>query len=239
MGTDDGPAETRPAHSVHVGAFCIDRFEVTTAEYKACSDRGICKRASETNAWADIGDADRALYDPLCNARDPRARGKHPVNCVDWHAAAAFCAARGGRLPSEAEWELAARGTDGRTYPWGDAAPTPQLTNACGRECITWGLAHQTLESQLFTGDDDWATTAPVGSFPAGRSPYGVEDAAGNVWEWVDDRWSAYDGKGATDDRVIRGGAWNSGAADWVSATYRFAAEGGTRSYGIGFRCAR
>jgi formylglycine-generating enzyme required for sulfatase activity len=239
VGSDDGPREARPAHAVHVQAFCIDRFEVTTRAYEACADRGACARAGETNWWPDIGADDRALYDALCNAGDPASRAEHPINCVEWESAAAFCAAGGARLPSEAEWEVAARGPDGRAYPWGDGEPTAQLLNACGAECVEWGRTHHGTELQLFRGDDAFGTTAPVGSFPAGRSPYGIEDAAGNVWEWTSDRWAFYDGSGATDDRVIRGGAWNSGVSAWVSSTYRVSAAPATRSYGIGFRCAR
>jgi formylglycine-generating enzyme required for sulfatase activity len=238
MGSDDGPPESRPAHAVRVGAFCIDRFEVTTADYKACSDHGACKRAAEVNAWAGIASSDHEAFDPLCNARDARARGKHPINCVDWTMAAGYCAAHGARLPTEAEWELAARGPDGRAYPWGDDAPSPRVLNACGRECAYWGLMHRTPETPLFGDGDAFATTAPVGSFPAGKSPFGMEDAAGNVWEWVADAFGAYDGSRTTGERVIRGGAWNASDAAWVSATFRASALPETKSYGIGFRCA-
>jgi formylglycine-generating enzyme required for sulfatase activity len=239
MGTDDGPEATRPAHPVKLTAFCIDRYEVTIADYKSCSDTGACKRAAEENSWPGIEQRERDNYDPLCNAREPASRARHPVNCIDWGMAEDYCTSLGARLPTEAEWELAARGPDGRPYPWGDAPPGPTLLNACGRECVAWGLIHDATLPALFLGTDGAAITAPVGSYPAGASPYGMEDAAGNVWEWVADRYARYDGTGETLDRVIRGGAWNSTTATWVSATFRFATPGDTKSYGIGFRCAK
>ena len=246
MGSDDGTPDERPAHSVKVSAFCIDRREVTTAAYKACSDRGECKRAARENAWSGITDGDHRRYDGLCNARDAAARAEHPINCVDWDMARTYCAARHAELPTEAQWELAARGPDGRRYPWGDDEPTSRRLNACGRECVAWGLNHGVSERALFTTDDGWATTAPVGSFPAGRSPYGLDDVVGNVWEWVDDRFAPYDAEARIDPRgpiqgdtrVIRGGAWNGGDAAWLRPSFRNRSQPEARSYGIGFRCA-
>jgi formylglycine-generating enzyme required for sulfatase activity len=157
-----------------------------------------------------------------------------------------YCAARGARLPTEAEWELAARGNEGRRYPWGDAAPSSRLLNACGKECVEWGRRNHTEESALFTDADGWATTAPVGSFPDGQSRYGVQDLVGNVWEWVADNWGPYspevvdDPRGAPSgrERVIRGGGWNGAYAGWMRATFRYHDPPDTKSYGIGFRCA-
>ena len=246
MGSDDGTPDERPAHSVRVSAFCIDRREVTTAAYKACSDRGECKRAARDNDWSGITAGDHRSYDGLCNARDGAARAAHPVNCVDWDMARMYCAARHAELPTEAQWELAARGPDGRRYPWGDDEPTSRRLNACGRECVAWGLAHGVSEHALFSADDGWATTAPVGSFPAGRSPYGLDDVVGNVWEWTSDHFAPYaaearvDPRGPEqgDTRVIRGGAWNGGDATWLRPSFRNRSQPEARSYGIGFRCA-
>jgi serine/threonine-protein kinase len=246
MGSDDDPAASRPAHRVSLSPYCLDVFEVTTESYKACSDRGDCKRAGSANEWGGVSTTERRAYDPLCNARDVSGRGRHPINCVDWDMARTYCAARGARLPTEAEWELAARGNEGRKYPWGDAPPSARLLNACGKECVDWGKRNHVDEAALFTDADGWATTAPVGSFPEGRSRFGVQDLVGNVWEWVADNWGPY-GAEAIDDphgapagreRVIRGGGWNGAYAGWVRATFRYHDPPETKSYGIGFRCA-
>jgi formylglycine-generating enzyme required for sulfatase activity len=115
MGADDGVALERPAHKVVLGPYCIDVHEVTTAQYKACSDVGECKRAGVTNDWDGMTRHDRDAFDPLCNMRDPVERAQHPINCVDWTMADEYCRVRGARLPTEAEWEVAAPGP-GRSH---------------------------------------------------------------------------------------------------------------------------
>jgi len=248
MGSDDKddlPVE-RPAHGVELAPYCIDLYEVTTADYKAASDVGRTKRAGRANAWEGITEKDREALDPLCNIRDPDGRATHPINCVTWEMATLYCESKDARLPTEAEWELAARGPDGRKYPWGDAPPGPGLLNACGKECVAWGRSHGVAQTSMYGTDDGWPTTAPVGSFPDGRSRYGLYDVAGNVWEWVADHYAPYTSDESTnptgppkgDDRVIRGGAFNGAYASWVRPTFRFHSQESTRSYGIGFRCA-
>jgi formylglycine-generating enzyme required for sulfatase activity len=255
MGSDDAdslPFE-RPAHKVLLSPYCIDRFEVTVEQYRACSERSECKAAGTTNEdWKpELTPKQRAAYDPVCNAGDPVARAKHPINCVDWGMADAYCRARSARLPTEAEWEFAARGPDGRRYPWGDDAPTARRVNACGPECSAWGKAHGVAgetSPSMYKDDDGFATTAPVGSFPAGKSRYGVEDVVGNVWEWVADWYGPYEGGAEASDpkgpetgerRVARGGAWNGIRAPWVRPTFRLRARPTMKSHGFGFRCAR
>ncbi|MBX3231975.1 MAG: SUMF1/EgtB/PvdO family nonheme iron enzyme [Labilithrix sp.] len=247
MGTDDGPDDERPAHHVKVHAFCIDRLEVTANAYRACSDRGDCKRAPDTNRFEGMSETEHKVYDPLCTGVAP-ALGAHPINCVDWTMADRFCRVNDKRLPTEAEWEFAARGSDGRRYPWGDVAPGPKHLNACGRECDGWFKKNkQPSQGALHAGNDGWPTTAPVGSFPAGASRWGAEDMAGNVWEWVADWHGAYARDDATDPagptegttRVIRGGAWNGSSEAWVRSTFRFHADPGERNHGTGFRCAK
>jgi len=249
MGSDDPETRSadRPVHHVLVRPFCMDVTEVTTLAYKACSDRGKCRRAPDSNWWAGLTPRQTSILDPLCNARSPDARARHPINCVSWTAADEYCRAYGKRLPTEAEWELAARGTDGRTYPWGEEPPNGKLLNACGKECAAWAAPTRFEVQAMHDDDDGWATTAPVGSFPAGSSVYGVADIAGNVWEWVADWYAPYTADEAVDPtgpaagaaRVIRGGAWNGADPTWVRPTYRFSAEPEMRSHGIGFRCAR
>jgi len=235
----------KPEFHVKLDAYCIDVTEVTLHDYLACSDSGRCKRPSASVRWPDITPHQSEIYSPLCNVND-RARGNHPVNCVDWSMAQHYCAARGGRLPTEAEWEYAARGPDGRVYPWGDDDPTPQHLNACGSECVEWGKAHAEALPALFDGSDGFATTAPVGHFPAGRSRFGLMDVVGNVWEWVAD-WSApytpdekVNPKGPErgDRRVIRGGGWNGSFKSWLRPSFRYAQDPTALSHGIGFRCA-
>jgi formylglycine-generating enzyme required for sulfatase activity/tRNA A-37 threonylcarbamoyl transferase component Bud32 len=248
MGSDDDLDLEKPAHKVKLTRYCMDIYEVTTADYKACSDRGDCRRASRANQWSGISDHERDVFDPVCNIRDPSSRATHPINCVDWTMADEYCRMRAARLPTEAEWEFAARGPDGRKYPWGDALPTADLLNACGSECVKWtGLHDVPQEGAMFEGDDRWPTTAPVGSFPRGASPFGLRDIVGNVWEWVADWYAPYTPDVRTDPagpqhgeaRVIRGGGWNGAHPAWARPTFRYRSDPATRSHGIGFRCAR
>jgi formylglycine-generating enzyme required for sulfatase activity len=158
MGSDDqGEPDERPAHTVTLPAYYLDENEVTNAEYQACVDAGACEKP-------DPRSADKNGYGP-----DKRFRGpKQPVSSIPWASAKAYCERLGKRLPTEAEWEKAARGPDGRIYPWGNAQPTPDR-----------GAFHATV-------------TSDVGSHPAGDGPYGHHDMAGNVWEWLEDVYDPY-----------------------------------------------
>ena len=236
MGTDEGLPFEKPAHQVTLQPYCIDKFEVAVDRYRACSDGGRCKRAGITNEWADITDKERKAFDPLCNSRDPVGHAKHPINCGDWEMSEQICREQGGRLPTEAEWEFAARGPDGRKYPWGDDDPAAGHLNACGKECVAWGQKNGVEEKAMYTADDGFPNTAPVGSVPKGASRYGVEDVVGNVWEWVADWYGEYGkdeqaapkGPVSGDERVIRGGSWNGSYVDVGAArTFR---KGRTRS---------
>lgn len=184
----DCGSEEYPYHTVDVPGFWIDKLEVTTAQYAACTDAGGCSEAEPGNAWSS------------CNLGID-GREDHPINCVTWYQAVEYCAWAGKRLPTEAEWEKAARGTDGRIYPWGNDEPT------CDHAVISWA------------GCPQRTSTEPVGSKPLGASPYGAQDMAGNVWEWVEDWYhETYDGA-PTDgsawvtpegtEKVVRGGSWS------------------------------
>ena len=183
---------------VSVGAFCLDLTEVTVEAYAACVKKAACSAANTGGScnWGVAG------------------REKHPVNCVDWGQAATFCKAQGGRLPTEEEWEWAARGGDAaRTYPWGNAEPDFQ---AC------------------WSGVSKRSGTCPVGSAPEGRGRFGQLDLAGNVWEWTASLFS----KDQT-YRVNRGGSWLLGVPARLSAALRRRFEPSLRHDYLGFRCAR
>jgi formylglycine-generating enzyme required for sulfatase activity/serine/threonine protein kinase len=251
MGSDDGMAAERPAHKVRVAPFCMDIHEVTTARYIACSDAGWCKRAATTNAGEGLRPEERDAYDALCNERDPDHKANHPINCVTWEMADVFCRSNKLRLPTEAEWEFAARGSDGRKYPWGDQPPSSTHLNACGSECAAWGASAKVAPLKpMYPEDDGFPTTAPVGSFPAGVSKFGIFDLAGNVWEWVSDWYGPYapgndldaqsdaGGPARGTRRVIRGGAWNGSEPTWETPSFRYSKEPQDRNHGVGFRCA-
>jgi formylglycine-generating enzyme required for sulfatase activity len=254
MGNAEGGDNEKPEHKVVVSPYCIDRLEVSTEAYKKCSDDGECNRAPTSNEWPGITAQEHKIYDPLCNIRDLAGKAKHPINCVTWTMASTFCHAQKKRLPTEAEWEFAARGKDGRHYPWGDDEPSGGHLNACGLECVAWGKANKVKLEAMYPTDDGFPTTAPVGSFPAGKTIYGVEDMVGNVWEWVEDAWAPYEKGDPTkplmnpkgppvgepnEPRVIRGGAWNSEQASWLRPSFRYFSPADKKSYGVGFRCAR
>jgi formylglycine-generating enzyme required for sulfatase activity/tRNA A-37 threonylcarbamoyl transferase component Bud32 len=255
MGSSDPRAldNEKPPHSVKLTTYCIDRTEVTVSAYKACSDGGRCIAAGRRNffdGYDALAPKAKTTLDALCNINQPEAKAKHPINCVDWEQAANFCQRRGGRLPTEAEWEFAARGPDGRAYPWGDEPPSGRYLNACGSECTAWGKKNHVDGIATFAGmykdSDPFPTTAPVGSFPDGKSRYGLLDVVGNVWEWTADYYAPYTTAAASDptgpktgtDRVARGGAWNGSDPSWVRPTFRFHFAPDSRSYGVGFRCA-
>jgi eukaryotic-like serine/threonine-protein kinase len=270
MGSNEPPS-ARPAHLVAVAPFCLDTFEVTVEDYLECeSGAGAslvsCPPAPLDNRWDDLTPGAKALLDPFCNARDPAHRDRHPINCVDWTSARLYCAAHGKRLPTESEWELAARGTDGRIYPWGNGGPTSALLDACDMKCEIWKRENaprlRTIPEALplvgiYSGDDGSLGTAAVGSFPRGASPYAVEDMAGNVAEWVADEIGRYPASSAASSpsagfsshdvslalpnsvRVVRGGSWVSGREIQVTALIRRGVPASTTSAFIGFRCAK
>ncbi|MEZ4560740.1 MAG: SUMF1/EgtB/PvdO family nonheme iron enzyme, partial [Caldilineaceae bacterium] len=189
MGSNGGQADERPARTVTVDDFWIMAAEVTNHQYARCVDAGACT-PPENDFWNQPGNAAR------------------PVVNVDWHQAAAYASWVDGRLPTEAEWEKACRGTDARLYPWGNGAPDP--------ERATFGNRGR--------GPD------AVASLPAGAGPYGLLDMAGNVWEWTADwyvadtyTWDSVDNPTGPLDgsyRALRGGSWYN-AAGTMRCTFR------------------
>jgi formylglycine-generating enzyme required for sulfatase activity len=245
MGADDGNADEKPAHQVTLSPFCMDRHEVTAFAYEACSNIGECQRAPIEVDWKGISPRQVKVFSTLCNARRPD-RGDHPINCVDFERAVRYCAYLHKRLPTEAEWEFAARGSDGRKYPWGDEEPDATRLNACGAECVAWGAKNGEPLRALYAADDGWQGTAPAGRFPSGASPFGILDIVGNVWEWTSDWDGSYEkdpqvdpaGPSSGTRRIVRGGAFNGGFASWVRPTQRYSDRPETRSHAYGFRCA-
>jgi len=212
---------------VEVAPFCLDATEVTVLAIEACVDGKACR---EPTAYA------ATLAETFCNWKHPSRRAKHPVNCVDWSQATAYCAFVGRRLPTEEEWEWAARSGDkGWKYPWGDSAPTEERANACGKECppnvkAKIGFA---MPAHL-DGDDAFPETAPVGSFPKGDNRWGVHDLSGNVAELTSSKFET-----GGSDRVERGGSWFHFEAQGLSAGARERVAPTSNGMGIGFRCAK
>jgi formylglycine-generating enzyme required for sulfatase activity len=214
----EGSADEQPRHRVWLSAFDIDRFEVTNRRYRACVKAGRCEppQMRSSHLRSEYFDDDRF--------------SDYPVIFVDKSQAAAFCEFSGGRLPTEAEWEKAARGAAPsiNRYPWGDREPDCSLANLGGQaNCL---------------GDTD-----RVGRRTAGQSPFGLMDMAGNVWEWVADWYDAdyyrttsgRDPKGPAQGSlgIVRGGCWESGA-DSLRVSCRKPTLPSTWAYNVGFRCA-
>ena len=189
-----GSDEEVPMHTVTLDGFWIDRTEVTNTRYRLFVEAAGYPAPSDCD-WGE------PTYD------DP-TKANHPVVCVSWQDAQAFCEWAGGRLPTEAEWEKAARGTTAGTYPWGHGFDGSRLNYCdvncdvnCAANCDAFCAANRGPncdanrgydEQNVATFDDGYAQSAPVGSFPSGASPYGALDMAGNVWEWVADWYSFY-----------------------------------------------
>lgn len=247
-GTDQAaaPKNQRPAHQVRLGRFCFDRHEVTVAEYKKCTDAGHCKEAPLDVDWPNIIGRDRLIFSVACNARYPD-RGTHPINCVDWQMANDYCTSRGARLPTEAEWEYVARGPSVERYTWGEDPPSARLLNACGTECLKWSQRNDAGFRLLYYTDDRYPNTAPVESFPEGRSRFGPLDVAGNVREWVADWFGPYaagassnpTGPATGERRAVRGSSWTTGDERELRHTYRSSEAPSARRHDTGFRCAR
>ena len=220
-GSAKGDPDERPSRSVHLDAYYIDKYEVTNERYLRFfqSIPGLCDGYVCLDTKAENADS-RIVYEDGHYVVEAGYE-EHPITLVSWYGAQAYCESQRKRLPTEAEWEKAARGHDGRTYPWG--------------EMIDGG--------RLNAGNRVGGTT-PVGSHPAGKSPYGAVDMAGNVWEWTADWYQAYPGSSHDSPffgekyRVVRGGSWNHPDRD-SRTTMRDLAHPARRIHVVGFRCAR
>lgn len=230
MGTDEGEPDEAPAHLVRMEAFFIDEVEATNGQYQLCVDAGVCAPPARRGATYH-----ESYFD------DP-AFADYPVIFVNWYDAQTFCEWRGARLPTEAEWEMAASYDPAQAiklrYPWGDAFDGESV-NFCDVNCP--------LEKRDGSMNDGHRDTAPVGSYRNGRSPNGAYEMAGNVMEWVSD-W--YDpryyfestdtnpqGPVAGQFKAIRGGSWLS-AAEELQTTVRSSFDPTVARANLGFRCA-
>ena len=202
--------DEHPAHQVKLPAYFIDQYEVTNTAYKQFV-KATGSRAPQT--WQ--------------KGKVPAGRENFPVTFVNWYNAERFCKFVGKRLPSEAEWEKAARGTDGRDYPWGNSFDANKAN----------------------TGDTGLGDLAPVGQFESGKSPFGVHDMTGNAWEWTADWYRPYPGTDYQSDafgnqfKVLRGGGWGGvghyAIPYFYRTSYRFYINPEGAYPDAGFRCAK
>ncbi len=219
MGRSKGYPDERPEHGVLVKAFYIDTYEVTNKQYGQFLKSPAGRGHEPDQPYGDYMPAD---YFTSGRYND------YPVVNVSWYDAKAYCEWVGKRLPTEYEWEKAARGTDGRIFPWG---------MEWDEKRCNWDDEGSNYQA------DGYKFIAPVGSFPAGVSPYGLHDMAGNAWEWVEDWYTGYPGSNRKDPdygeiyKVLRGGSWLRYPLG-VTATARDYSDPALRFNSIGFRCA-
>jgi formylglycine-generating enzyme required for sulfatase activity len=233
-GRDDLDKDERPARRLTLDPYLLDVHEVTNERFARFVTASGHRTDAEKEGWAWVwtGKYAKVRGADWRHPKGPQSSldglALHPVVQVSYHDAQAYCRWAAKRLPTEAEWEGAARGTDGRRWPWGD----------------TFDRARVNIEG----AEDGYPETAPVGSFAPGASPYGVHDLVGNVWEWVAD-WYAADyyakapprgPRGPTTGKLrgVRGGAWGS-PPEWSTTTNRYSRTPDYRNNKIGFRCAR
>lgn len=226
MGSNYNPSDERPVHNVYLDGFYIDKYEVSNSLYKACVDAGVCRPPKFFGSHTNNSYYDDSQFE------------NYPVIHTDWYMANTYCEWRNGRLPTEAEWEKAARGDlDSIIYPWGNLFDETKA-NFCDKNCkAPWsGDANY---------DDKYADTAPVDAYPGGASIYGVYNMAGNVWEWVSTLYYPYpydvnDGRedmNASGDRVLRGGSFNNEHYR-IRLSLRFQGSPASVADNFGFRCA-
>ena len=211
MGSATGAVDELPEHTVQLRTYWIDKYEVSTVQYQACVDAGTCEPTSKTAGCNSVANE----------------RSDHPINCINWSQADTYCLWAQKRLPTEAEWERAAKGDGRRPFPWGHEVPSRDLLNF----------------------NNNVGSTTRVGSYPLGISPFGLHDISGNVQEWTGDFYAAdyytdsptSNPQGPTEGvlRVVRGASWKLGIPQEVlTTTVRFAFVPGTHDPSLGFRCA-
>lgn len=225
MGSDSGSMDERPQRPIFLDAFQIDKHEVTNVQYQRFL---LATGHKPPESWPGRYVAFQPARDPAWRGTEyPTGEATYPVVAVNWQDAMAYCTWAGKRLPSEAEWEKAARGIGGQAFPWGNE----------------WDAGRANV------GETGLGYPQPVGSYPTGASPHGALDMAGNVWEWVADLYdrtyytyaparNPLGPDSGTGERILRGGAWDSPSGQ-VRASYRNATHFFGPNYRAGFRCAR
>lgn len=246
MGSDpdrdsDAQDDEQPQHKVDLSAFWIDQTEVSVDQFERfVTETGYVTEA-EQEGWGYIWEETDWVRKDGADWRHPHgpnsnAESNHPVILVSWNDAAVYCEWVGGALPTEAQWEKAARGTEGQIYPWGDDFDGSRI-NFCDVNCLFSGWKNKDF-------DDGYQFLAPVDSFPNGASPYGVLNMSGNVWEWVAD-WYDEDysltqtdpiGPETGESKVLRGGSWY-GPRNFARVANRFESSPDSRYSYVGFRC--
>ena len=226
MGSNKGPEDERPQHRVEVAEFFIDRTKVTNGQFSQFLN-AVGPMGPQGEKYFDIDDNDARVHRRDGKWMADMGFENNPVVEASWYGALAYCKFVGKRLPTEAEWEMAARGSDGRTYPWGNEPPD--------RTRAHFGAG--------------WNDLKPVGGFPKGASPYGLLDAAGNGWEWVSSAYQPYpyNAKDGREDltrdvvRVTRGGGHDARAEELTTSHRGRQVSRSPRGghHNISFRCAR
>ncbi|MBN2694474.1 alpha/beta fold hydrolase [bacterium] len=222
VGDSNCGSNESPRHSVTLSAYKMDRYEVTVAQFRACVNAGVCTSENFKVYHKNT--------DQYCNIfRIGNSYDNHPMNCVNWNGAKQYCEWKGKRLPTEAEWEYAARGSNSTKYPWGNQKPTSKYA--------VYGSS---------------IGTAVVGSKPLGKSPFGLYDMGGNVWEWTNDWYVVYDDNngipvknpqqlGGSTFKVLRGGGWgnSNNYSLTLCSSCRFRFNPSSLGSSIGFRCVQ
>jgi formylglycine-generating enzyme required for sulfatase activity len=235
MGSDEGEADEGPIHDVYLDDYWMDQTEITNGMYALCVESGSCETPMKMGSYTRASYYDNKLF------------ADYPVIYVDWDMAKAYCEWAGARLPTEAEWEKAARSEDARIYPWGNDWDVLKLRR------LNFADKNNPEMTSDINVDDGYRDTAPVGSYPGGKSPYEIYDLAGNVWEWVADWYDPLyyrdsplnNPPGPTSPtqeitmRVLRGGAWVAANQNVFHTSNRNGLNPSNFSESIGFRCAR
>jgi serine/threonine-protein kinase len=237
MGSEDGAPNEKPVREVYLDSFWIDKTEVTNTMFAQFLNE-MGNQTEKGKNWLDNSDEDARISQVGSVWQADPGYADHPAVEVSWYGARAYCKWVGRYLPTEAQWEKAARGTNGNLYPWGNTFDSNFL-NLDDDDDYTINCTSN--------GCDGYDRTSPVGSFPGGTSPYGVLDMAGNVWEWVRDWYSSgyYENSPTSNPenliysgvKTLRGGSWRDNERTVCSA-YRLSNNPISTNHHIGFRCA-